>query len=175
MKMSPKKIALIVLTVFVAVSIGYLVYSETREARPDATGIVEQEKQGEQIAGNTALASDEKQATDRIVRVYYFHTTFRCPTCLKIEEYTKNAILSSFGPEIKKGTIIWKVLNVEEPQNRHFVDNFKLFTKSVVVVDEQKGKQVRWKVLDKTWELVRDQSAFTDYIRSEVKKYLVGA
>ena len=128
-----------------------------------------------QIAGNTALASDEKQAIDNIVRVYYFHTTFRCPTCHKIEEYTKNAILSSFGPEIKKGTIIWKVLNVEEPQNQHFVNDFKLFTKSVVVVDEQKGKQVRWKVLDKTWELVRDQSAFSNYIRSEVKRYLEGA
>jgi hypothetical protein len=175
MKMSPKKIALIVLTVFVAVSIGYLVYSETREAQPAETGIVEQEKQDEEIAGNTALASDEKQAIDRIVRVYYFHTTFRCPTCHKIEEYTKNTILSTFGPELKKGTIVWKALNVEEPQNRHFTDDYKLFTKSVVVVDEQKGKQVRWKVLDKTWELVHDQSAFADYIRGEVKKYMEGA
>jgi hypothetical protein len=175
MKMSPKKIALIVLTVFVAVSIGYLVYSETREARPAETGIVEQGKQGEQIAGNTALASDEKQAIDRIVRVYYFHTTFRCPTCRKIEEYTKSAIISAFATEIKSGTIAWKALNVEEPQNRHFMDDYKLFTKSVVVVDEQKGKQVRWKVLDKTWELVHDQSAFTNYIRSEVKRYLEGA
>ncbi len=173
--MSPKKIALIVLTVFVAVSIGYLVYSETREARPGATEIVEQEKQGEQIASTTALASDEKQAINNIVRVYYFHTTYRCPTCHKIEEYTKNAMLSSFSPEIKKGTIIWKVLNVEEPQNQHFVNDFKLFTKSVVVVDEQKGKQVRWKVLDRTWELVHEQSAFSDYIRSEVKRYLEGA
>jgi hypothetical protein len=173
--MNTKKIILIGLSIFVVASVGYLVYSETREARPAATGIVEQEKQGEHIASNTVLASDEKQAIDRIVRVYYFHTTFRCPTCHRIEEYTKNAILSSFGSEIKKGTIIWKVLNVEEPQNRHFVDDFKLFTKSVVIVDEQKGKQVRWKVLEKTWELVHDQSAFTDYIRSEVKRYLEGA
>ena len=173
--MSPKKITLIVLSVFVAVSIGYLVYSETRESRPAATGIEEQEKQGERIGGSSALASDEKQAIDRIVRVYYFHTTFRCPTCHRIEEYTKSAMLSSFGPELKKGTIIWKVLNVEEPQNRHFVDDFKLFTKSVVIIDEQKGKQVRWKVLEKTWELVHDQSAFADYIRSEVKRYLEGS
>ena len=104
--------------------------------------------------------------------MYYFHTTFRCPTCHRIEEYTKNAILSSFGPEIKKGTIDWKVLNVEEPRNQHFVDDFKLFTKSVVIVDSEKGKQVRWKNLERIWELVQDEQAFTAYIKNEVAGYL---
>lgn len=164
--MNAKKVTLIVLSIFVAISIGYLVYSETRDTQQPQSGVAGQE---------TSSTVKEKQPLDRIVRVYYFHTTFRCPTCLKIEEYTKHAIISSFGPEINNGTVVWKVLNIEEPQNRHFVDDFKLFTKSVVLVDEQRGKQVRWKNLDKIWELVRDQSGFTDYIRSEVKQYLEGA
>lgn len=173
--MNPKKIILTILSVFIAVSIGYLVYSETREARHQQPVVAEQETRNNAIVKKNNAVSDEKQPLDRIVRVYYFHTTSRCPTCHRIEEYTKNAIFSSFGPEIKKGTIAWRVLNVDEPQNRHFVDDYRLFTKSVVVVDEQKGKQVRWKVLDKTWELVRDQSGFTNYIHREVKKYLEGA
>ena len=173
--MNAKKISLIALSVFVAASIGYLVFSETRESRQPEPGLTEQEKQGDAIARDASPTTNDKQTLDSIVRVYYFHTTFRCPTCYRIEEYTKNAIFSAFGPEIKKETMVWKTVNVEEPQNRHFVDDFKLFTKSVVVVDEQKGKQIRWKILDRTWELVRDQAGFSDYIRSEVKKYLEGA
>lgn len=170
--MNAKKITLIVLSVFVAVSIGYLVFSETREARHTVSGVTEQETQSNAIAQANSFASNEKQPLDRIVRVYYFHTTSRCPTCHRIEEYTKNAILSTFGPEIKKGTIDWKVLNVEEPQNQHFVNDFKLFTKSVVIVDSEKGKQVRWKNLERIWELVQDEQAFTAYIKNEVAGYL---
>ena len=58
--MNAKKIALIVLTVFVAVSIGYLVYSETRDARPAATGIVEQEKQDEADCGQYRISLGRK-------------------------------------------------------------------------------------------------------------------
>lgn len=173
--MNAKKITLIVLSIFVAASIGYLIFSETREARQPKTDIIEKNTLSNTTAQVTNSSANEKQPLDRVVRVYYFHTTFRCPTCKKIEEYTKNTIFSSFDPEIKKGTIVWNVLNVEEPQNRHFIDDFKLFTKSVVVVDEIKGKQVRWKVLDKTWQLVGDKEGFSIYIQSEVKKFLGGA
>jgi hypothetical protein len=173
--MNAKKIILIVLSVFVAVSIGYLVYSETGGARRPLPDVTEQETPGNVIARGSNSTSPEKQQLDRIVRVYYFHTTFRCPTCKRIEEYTRNAVLTGFNSEIKKGTMAWKAINMEEPQNRHFVDDFKLYTKSVIVVDELKGKMVRWKVLEKTWELVGDKSGFTTYIQEEVRKYLGGA
>lgn len=173
--MKAKNLILIFLSVFVVASIGFLFYSETRESKTSSTSTANHPKKGELVAGNAALSSNEKQTTDKIIRVYYFHTTYRCLTCRRIEEYTKKAIESSFGPELKKGSIIWKTINVEEPQNRHYADDFKLFTKSVVVVDEQEGKQIRWKILEKTWELVHNQTEFTDYIRSELNKYLEGA
>lgn len=170
--MKLKKIVLIALSIFVAVSTGYLVFNEVREARQPEQAITDGGTPGQAGTRDSVSAAGENKGIDRIVRVYYFHGSFRCPTCRRIEEYASNAVFSGFGPEIKKGTITWQAVNVEEPRNKHFTDDFKLFTRSVVVVDEQKGKQVRWKVLDKTWELVRDRAAFTEYIRREVKKYL---
>lgn len=174
MNTTAKKTALAIGTLFIAVSIAYLIYSETREARTPPNKSEATQNHDAERAGNSEPA-DEKQISDRIVRVYYFHTTYRCYSCIKIEEYTKHALQTAFGPEIRKGIIVWNPVDVELPQNRHYIDDFHLFTKSVVLVDERNGKMVRWKILDRTWELLRDEDAFSNYIQIEVKKYMEGA
>jgi len=35
------------------------------------------------------------------------------------------------------------------------------------------GKEKQWKNLQKVWELVHDEKAFKEYIRSEIKDYLL--
>jgi len=174
MNTTAKKMALAIGTLFVAASIAYLIYTETRETWTRPSKSEANQNHGADTAGNIDTA-DEKQTSDRIVRIYYFHTTYRCYSCLKIEEYTKHALHTAFGPEIRKGIIVWNPVDVDLPQNRHYIDDFHLFTKSVVLVDERKGKMVRWKILDRTWQLLRDEEAFSNYIQSEVKKYIEGA
>lgn len=173
--MNMKKLLLVFLSIFLVISIGYLVYSETRDARQSPAVASDQERGNTAPVPVTSTAGLEKQRIDRIVRVYYFHTTIRCHTCKKIEEYTKSALFSGFADEIRNGIITWHAINIEEPSNRHFVNDFKLFTKSVIVVDERKGKQIRWKNLDRIWELVGNKNGYTDYIRNEVKQFREGA
>jgi hypothetical protein len=116
-------------------------------------------------------------ATDaaiHLVRVYYFRTTTRCVSCKKIEAFTDEAIRSAFAREIEDGRMIFKVVNVEEPGNGHFIQDYKLATKSVVVVDLVNGGQVRWKNLARIWELLNDQPVFVRYVQDEVRQYLEG-
>ncbi len=87
---------------------------------------------------------------------------------------TESTVKNFFSAELAEKKIIWKPVNIELPENRHFADDYKLFTKSVVIVDSASGKQIRWKNLDKIWELVRDESAFTCYIKNEITGYLKG-
>jgi thiol-disulfide isomerase/thioredoxin len=103
--------------------------------------------------------------------VYYFYTTQRCPSCLKIEKYTRAALESEFAQELKDGIIVWKMVNVDEPENAHFMDDFKLFTKSVVLVQTSGDNVGRWKNLPKIWQLLNDQSEFTRYITDEVTAF----
>lgn len=100
--------------------------------------------------------------------VYYFHGTQRCSNCIKIETYTKEAIDSAFSTQLKDSTIVWRLVNTDEDANKHFRDDYQLFTKSVVLSDLNDGKQVRWKNLDKIWEYLGDKAAFQAYIREEV-------
>ena len=101
--------------------------------------------------------------------VYYFHATARCSTCRTIESYAQETVASSFAAELQARRLAWRVVNIEEPANRHFIGDFKLYTRSVVVVDAKDPK--RFKVLDRVWQLVRDKAAFKGYVESEIRAF----
>jgi len=107
-----------------------------------------------------------------VVVVYYFMTTQRCPSCRAIEAYTKEAIEKGFSDALKKSDMVWRMVNVDESGNSHFIKDFQLYTKSVVLVKFRDGKQVSWKNLDKVWSLLGDQNQFIAYIINEVKSFM---
>jgi thiol-disulfide isomerase/thioredoxin len=123
------------------------------------------------VAMPGVAASDPPVVSDRIV-VTYFHTTQRCASCKKIEAYTTEAVQKAFAAEIEKGRVIWRLVNTDEKENKHFVKDYQLYTKSVVVSEEINGKQERWKNLPKIWELLGDKPAFLFYVREETEAYL---
>jgi hypothetical protein len=63
-------------------------------------------------------------------------------------------------------------MNVDAPENEHFVEDYELSTRSVVLVEILDGKQKQWKKLSQAWELVGDKPAFTVYIQEEARKLL---
>lgn len=122
---------------------------------------------------SSAQKAMPKQEQLKLV-VYYLHGTFRCPSCNKIEHLTKEAVEQGFADQIKKGRVELKVLNVEESGNEHFVQDYKLYTKSVILSDLRDGKEAKWKNLDQVWTLLGNEGKFIEYIQKEIKTYLEG-
>jgi hypothetical protein len=111
-------------------------------------------------------------ASNRVVTAYYFHGNVRCVTCHKIETYTESTVKTNFPSELTSGSLRWAVVNTDEPANAHFVKDFSLTTKSVVLTDSQSGRLLRWKNLDRIWDLVGDEAGFRKYIADETRAYL---
>jgi hypothetical protein len=109
--------------------------------------------------------------SDPVTIVYYFYTKKRCASCLKIEEYTKEAVETFFAKELESGRMIWRPVNMEDPEHAHFMDDFDLFTKSVVLVRQKGDRMLKWKNLPKIWELLNDKTAFIDYIHKEIRLF----
>jgi len=103
---------------------------------------------------------------------YYFHGNVRCTSCRKIEAFAKEAVTEGFPDALKQESLKWRAVNTDEPENRHFVEDYKLYTKSVVLVDIRDSKTLRWKNLEKVWTLMRDKATFIKYVRDEVSEYL---
>jgi hypothetical protein len=106
--------------------------------------------------------------------VYYFHGNMRCSSCRKIEAYTKEAIQSGFADALENGSLELKVINIEEPANEHFVQDFQLYTRSVVVENRSGAKGQEWKNLDRVWSLVRNKTAFMEYVQRETLALMKG-
>jgi hypothetical protein len=106
------------------------------------------------------------------VIAYYFHTNARCSKCRKIEAYSKEAIEQGFQNELKSGTLELRIVNYESPENRHFIQDYKLVTKSLILVNLLDGKQTKWTNLKLVWQLTERKDAFINYVRREVQDYL---
>lgn len=113
-------------------------------------------------------------AARRQVIAYYFHGKARCANCVKIENWSREAIRAAYPRELANGRLRWEVVDVESTGNEHFVEDYGLYTKSLVLVEQVGGKQVRWRNCAKVWEYLTNRDRFTRYVRDEVAAYLKG-
>lgn len=120
-------------------------------------------------------ARSPETAPDKEIRVYYFHRTARCPGCLKIESLARETVLTFFPVEMESGTVQWHAVNVDDEDKKHFVDDYKLSTQTLIVAEFSGGQQSRWKNLDKVWELLDNEVDFGQYVEMEIRAWLSGA
>jgi len=117
----------------------------------------------------TEAAEDSKGAH---VVAYYFHGQMRCPTCHKLEQYSKEAIEANFKDAIASGRLEYKVVNVEAKGNEHYVKDYELYTKALVLSYIKNGKETRSKNLDKIWEYARDKKKFISYVAEGTRRFM---
>ena len=108
---------------------------------------------------------------DCVVAVY-FHNSVRCATCRTIEAYTKEAIETSFKDEIASGKLCFRVIDTDENGNRHYMNDYGLYTKAVVVTLVKDGRELKFDNLQKVWELTGNKDAFMRYVENAVAGYL---
>lgn len=119
-----------------------------------------------------AAAPPAPAAGERKVVAYYFHGTQRCRTCLHIESTAERILAGRFAAEVKAGRLAWRAVDYDRAENEHFIGDFGLVSSSIVLVAYEGSKQVGFKVLDKAWQLVRDDAAFAAYVGDETAAFL---
>lgn len=108
----------------------------------------------------------------RRVLAFYFHGNVRCATCRKIEDYAREAVEQGFPEGLAEGSIVFQPVNVELPENRHYIDDFHLVTRTVVIAEEVDGVIGQWSRLDEVWQLVGQHDAYLEYVRGVVSEFL---
>lgn len=146
------------LLLFVAVSIVTLVGKELA-SKPSPTDSASGILPGTPLNGRQLVA-------------YYFTGRVRCSSCRKIEAVSRETIEKSFSKELADNRLRFLVVNVDQPENRHFVEEFQLESSSLVLVEMWDGKPAHWKNLPDVWTLVEDDSKLEKYVRDEVASRL---
>jgi hypothetical protein len=108
---------------------------------------------------------------NRVV-VYYFHGDFRCSTCYKMEQYSKEAVETNFKDALASGKLEFKVINVEDRANQHYTKDYQLYTKTLILSLIKDDLEIRWKNMDKIWEYAGNKQNFIGYLKSGVDDFL---
>jgi len=72
----------------------------------------------------------------------------------------------------QKRELVFKVINMDRPENQHFINDYSLYTRSLVIAEFKGTTQVRWKNLAEVWNNLDDQEAFYYYVKTEIQKYM---
>jgi hypothetical protein len=127
------------------------------------------------VSSDTQSTEEKAPVAQTELLVYYMDMGKDCTTCLNLESYTREALDTYFAADLASGRIQWRTADLDDPANAHFVDEFGLYTKSVVLVRFKSGAQTRFDSLSRIWELVYDKDAYIAYIRDEVSGFLDAA
>ncbi|MCU0613023.1 MAG: nitrophenyl compound nitroreductase subunit ArsF family protein [Candidatus Eisenbacteria bacterium] len=147
-----------------------ILMAEVSWAAPDSTSSARQDSLA--ASGASGPVDSTESPTGHRVIVYYFHRTLRCASCLSLEALTVKS-LAGFTVEQEEGTLVWQPLNLDEPENEHFVDDFDLSFNTVVIAREEHGVRTSWKSLvERTWDLLEDEDRFIAFVRQEVENNL---
>ena len=158
------------LSLFIIGSVIYLIAGEIGSCNSPVSQQVDQ-LEADSIRNEPEQADAPAAVTKKVV-VYYFRGTARCPTCRRFETFTSEVVHNVFAEELSNGRLKWTVINVDEPGNGHFVKDYQLYTKSIVVAKVKDDRQLEWKNLQRIWQLVGNKEAFMSYVQDEIRGYL---
>ncbi|MDD2839785.1 MAG: nitrophenyl compound nitroreductase subunit ArsF family protein [Rickettsiales bacterium] len=99
--------------------------------------------------------------------LYYFMGNHRCSNCYKIESYTKEVY-----SEFDKKNINFKIINIDQKENEHYIKQYNLYTKSVIISKIENEKEIKYKNLDKIWNYLGSEEKFKEYIRTEINNFI---
>jgi hypothetical protein len=142
---------------------------QTTEAL-SSTGATAQETP--EIATSAAVEPAAQKAPETTLVISYYHGSARCVSCRTIEAFAAEAVQKFFQPQLQSGKIKWQEVNVQTPENSHYIKHYQLFSQSVILSLQKNGDEVKWKNLDQVWQLIRDQEQFHAYIKKEAEAML---
>lgn len=77
------------------------------------------------------------------VEVVYFHGKQRCPTCMAIENRTREVIDSVFADELQNGTLIFRIVDISTPEGEQLADRYEVSWSSLFVNRWKDGEESR--------------------------------
>ena len=108
---------------------------------------------------------------DQVVMTYFMMGT-RCVSCRKIEALARETAEKDFANELASHKLVFRVMNCDEPANQHYVKDYNLTSKTVVISHRRDDKEMEWKDMEKVWDLLDEPAAFRAYLAEPIRQYL---
>lgn len=115
-------------------------------------------------------AKAQPSATATRIDVIDFHSEHRCKTCLTIEGLTKEVLNSTFAPQMKSGTITFRLVNVDDKANAQVAEDFGAYGTALFLHVHKNGKAEKIDLTEWAFIKAGDAAAF----KAELTKRMQG-
>jgi len=159
-----KKIIILIIGVAI-VGVGFFVARNGNKPTEAQSTNNQTAKNQEELPMSTAKISSEK------IEVVHFHATQQCWSCITVGEYALKTIKEKFPEEYKNGTIVFRDINGELPENRNTVIKYQTGGSSLFVNAITAGKDNIEEDIT-VWRLVSDENQFISYFQNKLNKLL---
>jgi len=159
-----KKIIILIIGVAI-VGVGFFVARSGNKPTEAQNTNNQMAKSQEELPMSTTKISAEK------IEVVHFHATQQCWSCITVGEYALKTIKEKFPEEYKNGTIVFRDINGELPENKDLVMKYQAGGSSLFVNAITAGKDnIKEDVT--VWRLVSNESQFISYFQDKLNKLL---
>ncbi|MBM3316717.1 MAG: hypothetical protein FJY75_02585 [Candidatus Eisenbacteria bacterium] len=146
------------------------------DARP-AGGAAAVEAAGGRAAGASTVAAEgatpPAPADSLVVSAYYFHRTFRCETCLRMEDVVAGILAADFAADLARGRLLWLPLDYEDDANAPLYAGFALEDGPALVLSRRNGRrEADWFELKDIWEMMGRGEELEAYLRERIRRAL---
>lgn len=152
--MKYRRLITVILLTFVGVSLGTLIFK-----RPDQAP----------AGGKSWYAAVSPQTK---VLALYFIGAKRCEACTAIEILARQTLERDYAADMKNGRLRLELVNLDDPQNEHFYQDFQLQARTLTLVRMAEAKPAEHRNLDDVWMLYRDPAGFAKYLHHELDPLL---
>ena len=104
--------------------------------------------------------------------VTYFTTDVRCVSCKTIERLTRETLERDFAETMKNGQLRFQTINIDRAENKHYINEYDLSFKTVVVAGASQNANTDWEKLDEVWRLLNAPADFAAYVNAAVAQKL---
>jgi len=159
-----KKIIILIILIAI-VGIAFWVVRNSDKSTEAQSADNQTAKNQEELPMSTAKILAEK------IEVVHFHASQQCWSCITVGEYALKTIKEKFPEEYKNGTIVFRDINGELPENRDMVIKYQARGSSLFVNAITAGKDnIKEDVT--VWRLVSNESQFINYFQDKLNKLL---
>lgn len=137
---------------------------QTTENTTPPTAKPEQKVEQQQVKGEPVSSAK--------VLAYYLHGTVKGSCCTSMENEFKAALAQNFPGQLQQGKVAFISIDVDKPENRHYLEDFQVPSRSLVLVLQKNGENVKWSNMVGVWLKLGDQEKFSQYVKDEVGKFL---
>jgi FtsZ-interacting cell division protein ZipA len=157
----------IIILIIVIAIVGIVFWIERNGNKPTEAQSTNNQtaKSQEELPMSIAKISAEK------IEVVHFHGTHQCWSCITVGEYALKTIKEKFPEEYKNGTIVYRDINGELPENKDIVMKYQASGSSLFVNAITAGKDNIEEDVT-VWRLISNESQFINYFQDKLNKLL---